>query len=151
MVVGGSRVGLRCNLSRGDAKKIQRSRWAWWKNPADLNGEPAGEAGLDRHQQPPTAPRLPAQKGPAIHATLEHGVSNGLIESVNTKIRLITRIAFGFKDPDALIALAMPTLGGYRPPPNRPKLTHGTGRRASYPQGGKSIRREGGSLICSPA
>jgi len=33
--------------------------------------------------------------------------SNGRIESVNTKIRLITRVAFGFKSPDALIALAM--------------------------------------------
>lgn len=31
-------------------------------------------------------------------------------------IRLITRMAFGFKDPRALIALAMLSLGGYRPP-----------------------------------
>lgn len=38
-----------------------------------------------------------------------------LIESVNTKIRLITRIAFGFKNVDALIALAMLSLGGHRP------------------------------------
>lgn len=51
-----------------------------------------------------------------IDATLDHGLSNGLIESTNTKIRLITRIAFGFKDPHALIALAMLALGGYRPP-----------------------------------
>jgi len=41
--------------------------------------------------------------------------SNGLIESTNTKIRLITRIAFGFKSPDALIALALLSLGGHRP------------------------------------
>ena len=53
---------------------------------------------------------------PAIHATLDHGPTNARIEAVNTKIRLITRIAFGFKDPHALIALAMLTLGGYRPP-----------------------------------
>ena len=52
----------------------------------------------------------------AIHASLDHGLSNARIEAVNTKIRLITRIAFGFKSPDALIALAMLTLGGYRPP-----------------------------------
>jgi transposase len=52
---------------------------------------------------------------PAIHATLDHGLSNGRIESVNTKIRLITRMAFGFRDPAALIALAMLTLGGLRP------------------------------------
>ena len=43
------------------------------------------------------------------------GLSNGLIESVNTKIRLLTRIAFGFANPDPLIALAMLALGGHRP------------------------------------
>jgi len=51
----------------------------------------------------------------SIHATLDHGLSNGLIESVNTKIRVITRMAFGFHDPAALIALAMLALGGLRP------------------------------------
>ena len=50
-----------------------------------------------------------------ILASIEHGLSNGLIESVNTKIRLITRIAFGFASPGPLIALAMLTLGGHRP------------------------------------
>ncbi|MET9603355.1 ISL3 family transposase [Streptomyces sp. NPDC006459] len=51
----------------------------------------------------------------AIIAAAEHGLSNGLVESMNTKIRLITRIAFGFKNPQALIALAMLSLGGHRP------------------------------------
>jgi transposase len=51
-----------------------------------------------------------------IQATLLHGLSNGLVESVNTKIRLLTRIAFGFKSPDALIALALLSLGGLCPP-----------------------------------
>ncbi len=50
-----------------------------------------------------------------ILASIEHGLSNGLIESVNTKIRLITRMAFGFASPEALIALAMLNLGGHRP------------------------------------
>jgi transposase len=50
-----------------------------------------------------------------IDATLDHGLSNGLIESTNTKIRLLTRIAFGFRSPDALIALAILALGGQRP------------------------------------
>ena len=50
-----------------------------------------------------------------ILAAIEHGLSNGRIESVNTKIRLITRMAFGFAGPDALIALAMLNLGGHRP------------------------------------
>jgi transposase len=51
----------------------------------------------------------------SIIAAIEHGLSNGRIESVNTKIRLITRIAFGFKSPQALIALAMLNLAGHRP------------------------------------
>jgi transposase len=52
---------------------------------------------------------------PSILAAIEHGLSNGRIESVNTKIRLITRVAFGFKSPEALIAPAMLNLGGHRP------------------------------------
>lgn len=59
---------------------------------------------------------------PAIHASLDHGLSNALIESTNTKIRLLTRIAFGFRHPDALISLALLALGGYRPP--LPDRTH---------------------------
>ena len=50
-----------------------------------------------------------------ILAAIEHNLSNGLIESTNTKIRLITRIAFGFHSAHALIALAMLNLGGHRP------------------------------------
>jgi transposase len=52
---------------------------------------------------------------PSILAAIEHGLANGRIESVNTKIRLITRVAFGFRSPEALIALAMLNLGGHRP------------------------------------
>jgi transposase len=50
-----------------------------------------------------------------ILAAIEHGLSNGRVEGMNTKIRLITRMAFGFKSADALIALAMLNLGGHRP------------------------------------
>lgn len=50
-----------------------------------------------------------------ILAAIEHNLSNGLIESTNTKIRLLTRMAFGFHSAQALIALAMLTLGGHRP------------------------------------
>lgn len=51
-----------------------------------------------------------------IIATLEHGLSNALIESTNTKIRLLTRMAFGFHGPEPVIALAMLAHGGYCPP-----------------------------------
>ena len=51
----------------------------------------------------------------AILASIEHGLSNGRVESMNTKIRLITRIAFGFESPTPLIAPAMLSLGGHKP------------------------------------
>ena len=38
-----------------------------------------------------------------------------LIESTNTKIRLLTRIAFGFHGPQPLIALALLALGSHPP------------------------------------
>ena len=50
-----------------------------------------------------------------IDNTLDHGLSNALIESMNTKIRRIARTAYGFADPQALIALALLAHGGYRP------------------------------------
>ena len=37
----------------------------------------------------------------SIDAALEHDLSNALIEATNTKIRLLQRIAFGFKSADA--------------------------------------------------
>jgi transposase len=56
-----------------------------------------------------------------IDATLDHNLSNALVESTNTKIRLYTRMAYGFRSPDALIALAMLALGSQRPAlPSRP-------------------------------
>lgn len=53
---------------------------------------------------------------PAIHDALRLGLFNALVESTNTKIRLIARRAFGFHSPEALIALAMLDLAGLCPP-----------------------------------
>lgn len=50
-----------------------------------------------------------------ILASIEHGLSNALIESTNTKIRLITRRAYGFAKTEHLIALAMLALGTHQP------------------------------------
>jgi transposase len=50
-----------------------------------------------------------------IEAALQHRLSNALVESTNTKIRLITRRSFGFHSPAPLIALAMLSLGGLYP------------------------------------
>jgi transposase len=88
-----------------------------------VKGE-AGEEALDRWISWARRCRIPAfvhlqrrivKHRAAIDAALEHGLSQGLIESTNTKIRLLTRLAFGFRSPEALIALAMLALGGHRP------------------------------------
>jgi len=51
-----------------------------------------------------------------IVAAIEHGLSNARVEAINTQIRMLTRRAFGFHSPDALIALAMLSLSGLCPP-----------------------------------
>jgi transposase len=50
-----------------------------------------------------------------IEAAIEHGLSNARVEQVNTQLRLITRRAYGFHTPQALIALAMLSLGDLCP------------------------------------
>jgi transposase len=60
------------------------------------------------------ARRIRVHFRPDIVNTLTYRLSNGRIESVNTKIRLLTRIAFGFHSPDALIALVRLHLSGYQ-------------------------------------
>ena len=85
----------------------------------------AGKHALDRWLSWARRSRLPAfvevarkisNEREAIDNNLDHGLSNGLIESTNTKLRVLTRMAFGFKSPDALIALALLDRGGYCPP-----------------------------------
>jgi len=55
------------------------------------------------------------EQRPGIAAAIKHGLSNARIEQVNTQLRLITRRAYGFRTPEALIALAMLSLGGLCP------------------------------------
>ena len=52
-----------------------------------------------------------------------HKVSNALVESTNTKLRVLHRMAFGFRDPEHLIALALLDRGGYCPPAARPFIS----------------------------
>jgi transposase len=53
---------------------------------------------------------------PLIHNTLEHGIGNALSEATNTHLRLLTRRAYGYHSPEALIAMAELTRGGLCPP-----------------------------------
>jgi len=93
-------------------------RWAF-----TVKGEP-GKTAIDHWISWARRSRLPAfvelqrrivKHRAAIDAALDSGLSNGLIESTNTKIRLLTRIAFGFHGPEPLIALAMLALGRHTP------------------------------------
>lgn len=51
-----------------------------------------------------------------IHNTLDHGLSNARSEATNTHLRALTKRAYGFRSPDALIAMALLTRGGLCPP-----------------------------------
>jgi transposase len=88
---------------KGEAGKEALDRWVSWARRCRIPGFDVLQQRIVRHRE-------------TIDATPDHGLSNGLIESTNTKIRVLTRIAFGFTKPEALIALAMLALGGYCPP-----------------------------------
>ena len=47
--------------------------------------------------------------------TLDHGLSNARSEATNTHLRTLTKRAYGFHSPDALIGMAMLTRGGICP------------------------------------
>jgi transposase len=53
---------------------------------------------------------------PLIHNTLNHKLSNARSEATNTHLRVLTRRAYGFHTPQALISMAMLTRGGLCPP-----------------------------------
>lgn len=87
---------------KGDAGLIALDRWLAWAR---------------RCRIPPfvhLARRITTARH-RIEATLVHDLSNALIESMNTKIRLLTRLAFGYRSPEPLIALAMLSFAGHRP------------------------------------
>ena len=93
---------------KGEEGKDALDRWLSWARRSQLPSFIHLAKRITKHRE-------------AIEANLEHGLSQGLIESTNTKIRLLTRIAFGFHGPQPLIALAMLALGSH--PPRLPGRT----------------------------
>lgn len=87
---------------KGDAGKQALDRWISWARRSRLAAFVELQRKIVKHR---------AQ----IDAALDSGLSNALIESTNTKIRLLTRKAFGFANTDAVIALALLALGGHPP------------------------------------
>jgi len=87
---------------KGAEGKEALDQWLTWARRSQLPAFIHLAKRVTRHRQ-------------AIDANLDHGLSQGLIESTNTKIRLLTRIAFGFHGPQPLIALALLALGSHPP------------------------------------
>lgn len=93
---------------KGEAGKEALDRWLSWARRCRIRPFVELAATITRFRD-------------VIHNTLDHALSNALIESTNTKIRLIIRVGFGFHSAEAVIALAMLSLGGHRPQlPGRP-------------------------------
>ena len=87
---------------KGDEGKQALDRWLSWARRCRIPAFVALAVTIGNHRA-------------SINASLEHNLSNALIESTNTKIRLLTRIAFGFRSTDALIAMIMLSLGSHQP------------------------------------
>jgi len=68
-----------------------------------------------------------------IEAVLRHGLSKALVESTNTKLRLLTRMAFGFASPTPSSPLPSWTEAATAPRylAGRAEGTHGWLRRAT--------------------
>jgi len=95
--------GLRLAFQlKGQAGKDALDRWISWARRCRIPAFVKLQKRIVKHRA-------------AIDAALDSGLSNALVESTNTKIRLITRVAFGFHGPEPLIALAMLSLGAHPP------------------------------------
>lgn len=87
---------------KGQAAVILLDRWLAWASRSQL------PAFVD------LARRIRKNRA-GIVAALTEKLSNALVESTNTKLRVLTRMAYGFKEPEHLIALALLDRGGYCP------------------------------------
>jgi transposase len=95
--------GLRTVFAlKGDAGKEALDRWISWARRCRIPAFVDLQRRIVKHRA-------------AIDAALDSRLSNALVESTNTKIRLITRVAFGFHSPEPLIGLAMLSLGAHPP------------------------------------
>ena len=88
---------------KGQAGRELLAGWIAWARRSQLPGFIALAKTLKRFQQ-------------LIWNTLIHSMSNAQSEATNTHLRALTRRAYGFHSPEALIAMAMLTRGGLCPP-----------------------------------
>jgi transposase len=91
-----------CVQVTGDEGNQPLARWAQWARWSGISAFVLLQRRIATHR-------------PAIDVTLDTGLSQRLVESTNTKIRLLTRVAFGFHGHEPLVALAMLALGSHPP------------------------------------
>jgi transposase len=95
--------GLRYAFAvKGNDGKIALDQWTSWARRSRIPAFVQLQRRIRTHRE-------------AIDIALDTGLSQGLIESTNNKIRLLTRVAFGFHGSAPLIALAMLALGSHPP------------------------------------
>jgi transposase len=87
---------------KGDQGRKLLAGWLWWASHSKIK-EFVGLARGIRHYRD------------LILNTLDHGLSNGRTEATNTHLRALTKRAYGFHSPGALIGMAMLTRGGLCP------------------------------------
>jgi transposase len=87
---------------KGEAGREALDRWVAWARRCRIPAFVELQRKVVRHRA-------------AIDAALDCGLSNALAESTNARIRVLTRVAFGFRSPEALIGLALLALGHARP------------------------------------
>jgi len=94
---------LRAVFQSGMPGALILDRWLQWACRSKLKPFVKLARSIRRHR-------------PSIYASLIHGLSNARVEGINTKLRLLTRLAYGFHSHAPLISLAMLKLGGLCPP-----------------------------------
>ena len=87
---------------KGEAGKQALEHWTQWARRSRIPAFVLLQRRIVTHRE-------------TINVALDTGLSQGLIESTKTKIRLLTRVAFGFHGHQPLIALAMLALGSQPP------------------------------------
>ena len=59
-----------------------------------------------------------------IRAYIQERLTNGIVEGINNKLRMVARRAFGFHSAQALIAMLFLCCGGIVLDPPLPQMTH---------------------------
>ena len=94
--------------AKGEKGRQLLAGWLSWARRSQLPGFVTLARTITRYQT-------------LIWNTLDHHLSNAKVEATNTHLRVLTRRAYGYHSPDALIAMAMLTRGGLCPNlPGRP-------------------------------